>query len=202
MAFPWTVFVDLDLATSEAAEDLALALSLAMNGVKVHLYEDLAVTSAAAELEDSLDQRRRWEHGFLANAFAFAVPLLVRGTVRRSRHLLALGADMLVPPISLLFLAAICALVPAIFVAVLRGINGPATLLGVALFGAAVAVASAWYAEGRTLIGLRNLVRAPFYVVWKIPLYVGFISARQREWNRTRRVNERNADANATRSRR
>jgi cellulose synthase/poly-beta-1,6-N-acetylglucosamine synthase-like glycosyltransferase len=200
MAFPWAVFSDLDLATSETAEDLALALSLALKGVKIHLYEDLAVTSVAAELEDSLDQRRRWEHGFLSNALAYALPLLAQGTLRRSRHLLALGADMLIPPISLLFVAALGALVPTIMLAALRGVDGPAVLLAVALAGAAVCVAVAWYAEGQALIGLRSLARAPFYILWKIPLYIGFFTARQREWNRTRRVNEQNADASATRS--
>ena len=45
---------------------------------------------------------------------------------------------------------------------------------------------------GRETLGLLTLARAPLYVLWKIPLYLGFFASRQTEWNRTRRLNEKN----------
>jgi cellulose synthase/poly-beta-1,6-N-acetylglucosamine synthase-like glycosyltransferase len=192
MAFPWRVFALAELATSEPVEDLKLALVLAQQGTKVHLWEDLHVASAAAGLDDSLDQRRRWEHGFLANASRYGVPSIVTGLARGSRHLVFLGAHLLVPPLALLFLLAAVAFLAAVLFAVLRDEAGPAVLLAGALALAAAVTMIAWYREGRATLSLLTLARAPLYVLWKIPLYLGFFSARQTEWNRTRRLNEKN----------
>lgn len=191
MMFPWSVFRQLDLATSEAVEDLGLALSLALHGTRVHFDEHLVVTSAAAELADSLGQRRRWEQGFMAHAARAALPLLSQGAGRRSRHLLALGAHMLVPPLALLCLVGAAALVPAL-AAALYGNPWPAVLLLGSFALASVAIGAAWTLYGRTALPWRALLQAPFYVLWKIPLYVGLVSSRKREWNRTRRANEKN----------
>ncbi len=192
MAFPWPVFADAKLATSEPVEDLRLALVLAQEGVKVHLWEGLSVTSAAAGIEDSLDQRRRWEHGFLSNAARYGVPSLLEGARRGSAHLLMLGAHLLVPPLALLFIVSALALVPAVLLALLANQPGPLAVLGSALALAVVVTGVAWYREGRSTLTAQALARAPLYVLWKIPLYLGFIAARQTEWNRTRRLNEKN----------
>ena len=189
MAFPWTTFSELELATSETVEDLRLALTLAAKGIRVHLDEDTRVTSAAAALEDSLGQRRRWEHGFLANALRRAIPLLATGIVRRSRHLLALGAHMLVPPLALLFLIAAVAALPALAAAAWNGSPGPLALLSGSVAVAVAATGLAWHRESRSELPFAVLARAPLYVLWKIPLYAGFFWSRQREWNRTRRIN-------------
>jgi len=191
MAFPWRIFAQAELATSEPVEDLGLALVLARQGIRVHLWEDLRVTSAAAGVEDSLDQRRRWEHGFLSNAARHGLPSLVFGAARGSRHRVALGAHLLVPPLALLFLVATAALLPALFLAIARGDAVPAALLGAALALAVAATGLAWYREGRATLSLLTLARAPLYVLWKIPLYFGFFASRQTEWNRTRRLNEK-----------
>ncbi|HEU4650375.1 MAG TPA: glycosyltransferase family 2 protein [Croceibacterium sp.] len=191
MAFPWAIFAEAELATSDAVEDLRLALVLARKGIRVRLFEDLRVTSAAAGIEDSLDQRRRWEHGFLANAAAHGVPSLVGGALRGSRHLVALGAHLLVPPLALLFLVAGVALAAAFAWALWTGDLGPAAVLAGSLALAVTVTGIAWYREGRATLSLAALARAPFYVLWKIPLYLGFFSSRQTEWNRTRRLNEK-----------
>jgi hypothetical protein len=191
MMFPWRVFLQLDLATSEAVEDLGMALSLALAGTKVHFDEHLLVTSPAAQLSDSLGQRRRWEHGFLAHSIRTALPLLLLGIVRRSRHLVALGAHMLVPPLSLLFLIGAVALIPAV-AAAFYGNPGPAAVLLTAFAFAIAAIGAAWTMQGRAGLPWRALLRAPFYVLWKIPLYLRLLSARERQWTRTRRANEKN----------
>lgn len=192
MAFPWRIFEQAQLATSDAVEDLKLALVLAQQGTKVHLWEDLRVASAAAGVDDSLDQRRRWEHGFLANASRYGAPSMVAGIARGSRHLAFLGTHLLVPPLALLFLVSGVALIPAVLAAVFLGDSGPAVLLAATLTLAVTVTAIAWYREGRATISLLALARAPLYVLWKIPLYLGFFSSRQTEWNRTRRLNEKN----------
>jgi glycosyltransferase involved in cell wall biosynthesis len=191
MAFPWRIFAQAELATSDPVEDLRLALMLARQGTRVHLWEDLTVTSAAAGVDDSLDQRRRWEHGFLANASRFGLSSLAGGVARGSRHLVMLGLHLLVPPLALLLLVAGAALLVALGLALWTGDAGPAAVLAASLALAVTATGIAWYREGRATLSLAALARAPLYVLWKIPLYLGFVSSRQTEWNRTRRLNEK-----------
>ena len=178
------------MATADTVEDLRLSLILAQRGIKVHLYEGLQVTSAAAPLKESLGQRRRWEHGFLENASKYGLRSLIRGLFTNSRHLAFLGAHLLVPPLALLALVAGLAFIPAFLLAAFTANPWPTALLAGALVTAIVATGLAWHREGRAVLGVGTLARAPLYVLWKIPLYLGFFFSRQREWNRTRRVNE------------
>ena len=97
---------------------------------------------------------------------------------------------MLVPPLALLFLIGTVALVPAV-TAAFYGNPGPAAVLLTAFGLAIAATGAAWTMHGRAALPLRALLRAPFYVLWKIPFYVGFLSARERQWTRTRRANEK-----------
>ena len=191
MAFPWDLFARLRLDTSDMVEDLSLALELAASGTKVHLYENLAVTSPSASLHDSLSQRRRWEHGFLAHGARYGVPFLIRGVAQGSRHLALQGAHLLVPPVALLLFLACAMLALAGALTMFGASPWPAVFLlaGVAL--ALNSIALAWLAAGRSTIPLRALALAPFYVGWKIPLYIAFVFARHTDWNRTRRANEK-----------
>jgi len=191
MAFPWWLFLQLDLATGEAVEDLGFALSLAATGTRVHLDETVLVTSVAAALPDSLGQRSRWEHGFLAQAAHHAGPMLINGLKRRSRHLIALGAHLLVPPIALLFLVAMVTFLPALTLAAWAQDIWPLVGLLVAMGCAILATGIAWWLEGRATLPLAALVQAPLYILWKVPLYLRLLSARHTEWNRTRRTNEK-----------
>jgi len=190
MAFPWHLFARLRLETSEAVEDLSLSLDLAASGIKVHLYENLSVTSPSAGLDDSLGQRRRWEHGFLAHGARYGVPFLVRGALHGSRYLTLQGAHLLVPPVALLFFLAVAMLGVAGILTVLGASPWPAAFLFAGVAVALTSIALAWLAAGRSTIPLKALALAPLYVAWKIPLYTAFIFSRHTDWNRTRRANE------------
>jgi len=46
----------------------------------------------------------------------------------------------------------------------------------------------AWSAGGSRFIGVGGLARIPSYVVWKLPVYVGFArTGTPKEWQRTSR---------------
>src|SRR3546814_379713 len=107
MAFSWSLFVTLPLATADAVEDLSLGLWLARQGTGIELDDRALVTSPAAALADSRAQRSRWEHGFLRTAITQGAPMLFRGVATASRHVAALGGHLLVPPLALLMLLAI-----------------------------------------------------------------------------------------------
>ena len=190
MAFPWKIFAEAPLATGDAVEDMRLALELAEKGYRVRLAENARVVSEPAAVEDMTAQRSRWEHGFLRTALARALPLLAQGIASRSRHKTALGAHLLVPPLALLFLLSGVALAIVITVGLIAGAWGPATVLGAFLAIAVTSVILAWLREGRSTLSVQAILRTPLYVLWKIPLYLGFVRSQQTEWNRTRRNGE------------
>lgn len=191
MAFPWKLFATLDLATAHAVEDLQLGLSLAKQGVRVGFEDTALVTSPAASVADSRGQRSRWEHGFLQTALRNGLPMLLTGILKGSRHQLFIGAHMLVPPLAMLIMISVIALS---FISILYWAGAasaqPILLSLGSLFLLTVALLAAWWKEGRRVISGRTLLMIPFYVMWKLPIYLRFFTARQTGWNRTQRDGE------------
>jgi hypothetical protein len=50
-----------------------------------------------------------------------------------------------------------------------------------------VAIVAAWAKYGRERISGWTLLSVPLYILWKIPLYFGFLVKREKEWVRTER---------------
>lgn len=190
MAFPWPIFAGARLATDHLVEDMQLALDLAREGVKVTLVEQARVLSAAAPDQAARTQRGRWERGFLHTARSQAVPMLLSGVAGFSRHRTTLGMHLLVPPLALLLLLAFVCLAAATALGLFTGQWAPAALLLLTLAGALAAVALAWMREGRSTLPAGSLARAPLYILWKIPLYLGFFKRNRGGWTRTRRLDE------------
>ena len=187
MAFSWETFASANLASGHLVEDMQLAIDLARAGVRARLVENASVTSSSAAVADTMQQRRRWEHGFLQTALSQALPLLAEGVRARSRHMFALGLHLMVPPLALLFILALAMLAALLALGETGQTWGPFIALLAALSGASAAVFAAWLVEGRGMLSLRSLLFAPAYLAWKMPVYIGFIFARQGRWNRTRR---------------
>ena len=191
MAFPWNLFATCDLATSHAVEDLQLGLSLARQGVRVGFEAEALVTSPAASVADSAGQRSRWEHGFLQSAMHNGLPMLFSGILQGSRHLMMIGAHMIVPPLAMLILLCLIAIL-VLAIMLWAGSASPAPLMTLVACIALLSVVllAAWWKEGRSVISGRTLLQIPFYVLWKVPIYLRFFTARQTGWNRTHRDGE------------
>lgn len=187
MAFPWSLFARLPLASANMVEDLELGLQLAHKGVRVGFDDGARVNSPAASLASSRGQRSRWEHGFLDTARRQAGPLLRAAARSRSRHLGALGAHLLVPPLALLLLVASLALALVAGLAAFGADWAPALLLLALLALDGLALLIVWWREARAVLPARDLLRVPLYLLWKLPLYLAFFTRRQTGWNRTRR---------------
>jgi cellulose synthase/poly-beta-1,6-N-acetylglucosamine synthase-like glycosyltransferase len=187
MAFPWSVFADAPLATGDIAEDLGLGIALTSDGIRPQLVTAATVRSPAATVSESALQRRRWEHGFLANALRHAVPTLIKGTMTGSRSMIALGLHLLVPPLALLFLITGADLALLAAIGALWGIWTPLLIL-LGVFTVALALtAIAWLCYGRETLAFNALLQAPLYILWKIPNYFRFIVKRETRWQRARR---------------
>lgn len=66
----------------------------------------------------------------------------------------------------------------------------PLAVAGLGLIAAlafSLAVAIGWRTVGRPWVSAGELLSAPLYVLRKVPLYLGFVTDRQRDWTRTKR---------------
>ncbi len=190
MAFPWRLLANAKLATGALVEDLALGIELTREGHSPRLCPAAQVRSAPAAMGDAMAQRTRWEHGFLSTLKSLALPVLASGMRRFSRAELLLGLHLLVPPLALLLLLG-GAMLPVL--ALLWGLGasvGPLLALALALGGALLAALLGWLGRGKEFLSAAALLRAPLYVLWKIPIYLKFLRNPETRWNRTRRSNE------------
>jgi cellulose synthase/poly-beta-1,6-N-acetylglucosamine synthase-like glycosyltransferase len=187
MAFPWSIFRNAPLASADTVEDLRLCLDLASQGVAVHLVESARVTSASAAPRDTVAQRRRWEQGFVRIATKHAVPLFVQGAMRLSRHRIALGMHLCVPPLALLLLLGTGASLATLAIGLSTDYWPPLWTIVSAMVVALATTLLAWWKEGRGVLAPRSIARAPRYIFSKLPIYLGLFTAHPARWNRTPR---------------
>jgi cellulose synthase/poly-beta-1,6-N-acetylglucosamine synthase-like glycosyltransferase len=188
MAFPWPILQAAPLATGHLVEDMKLGLDLARAGIPP-LFCPAAGVSSVFPLDRSAarTQRTRWEHGHLSMLLGVGPRLLGLALVRGQLALMAMALDLMVPPLAgLVLLLAGVALVDAawwLWVGDARAFSVAAVALVLVCAGVMVA----WWREGRSLIGLRELLALPLYIAAKLPMYLRLLGKRQVEWVRTKR---------------
>jgi cellulose synthase/poly-beta-1,6-N-acetylglucosamine synthase-like glycosyltransferase len=187
MAFPWAVFAELPLATASIVEDLALTIDLVRAG-RSPCYLDQAKMSSIAAIETAtLEQRSRWEHGFLDGARRHGLPVVLGGMKRLDRKSMLLGLHLLVPPLSLLLMTA---LLTAVILAGVAGMTGYWLSL-IAVLGflslALFSVILAWLSGGYKWLKATAMVLLPMYLLWKIPVYLRYALGQTATWVRTDR---------------
>ena len=192
MCLPWELFDRADLATSSIVEDLRLGIELSRTGAHTLLVEDSRVWSPHADASDILTQRSRWEGGFLALARKAAPELIFGGLRGFELKTVLRGLDLLIPPLALLALINVAALLVTCILAVAAatGWTAATVIAGTGLL-IALALLAIWWREGRQCLSAAALVRLPLYVLWKIPMYAGLAKkGAPTEWLRTGRPSE------------
>jgi len=188
MAFPWTLFEGADLGGSNIVEDLALGLDVADRARPPQLVEQATVWSPSASPTGTLLQRRRWEGGYLATSLKRAPAVVVRSIGRVDPRGLAAGLDLSVPPLALLFVLNAVSILVGVIIAVIGNSLWPVVVQSTVLLAAAVALTLAWTRDGRKFASGATLLRLPIYVLWKLPIYLGFVRAgAPKEWLRSGR---------------
>jgi cellulose synthase/poly-beta-1,6-N-acetylglucosamine synthase-like glycosyltransferase len=188
MAFPWSIFETLPLATNSIVEDLELAVELTKSGRAPVFLECARITSLAANEEATLVQRSRWEHGFLTIAKAHSIPTLAHGIKSFNWQLVLLGLHLLVPPLALLLSIAFAVLTALLATAIWTDIILPAVLVACLVAAVFFSLFLAWLSGGYRWLSTRSLLVIPLYVLWKIPVYLRFAVGRRSEWVRTDRT--------------
>jgi cellulose synthase/poly-beta-1,6-N-acetylglucosamine synthase-like glycosyltransferase len=189
MALPWKIFDAAELATGNIVEDLKLGQDLAEAGHPPIFVEGATIWSDAETEGNTLSQRRRWEGGFLQNAFRSGPAMFSRSL--RSGDLRGLWAaiNIIIPPFAMLIMLDLAALAFGTTVTLLVGGQWwPITALTATVLLAGTGISLAWAAGGSRFVSLSDLARAPLYLAWKLPLYVGLVrDGAPKGWHRTHR---------------
>lgn len=183
MAFPWSIFRRVEWCPASLVEDLEMGLNLLLGGDMV-VFDDAALFSSDASSQGgTAGQRRRWEHGMLQSMASF-VPRLVGAGLSGRPRLLFVALDLMIPPTALLIIVAATA--TAVSLAV-TGIAGPVIILLVSELALVAGLCAAWLKHGGLVLPLRSISDVLRYMVWKLPIFVQFVTSRQRLWTRTER---------------
>lgn len=169
------------------AEDIEYGIELGLAGYRVHYAGEAHVHAEMVAGEQAArSQRQRWEQGRLHLIRTKTLSLFRAAAERGSGICLDLALDLIVPPLSYV----------ALNVVLLMTFAGLAVLwwpslqfwlsLGIACgLILVIYVLRGWQLSGIGLIGLADLLRAPFFVLWKLLLMLRM--PRSTEWIRTRR---------------
>jgi cellulose synthase/poly-beta-1,6-N-acetylglucosamine synthase-like glycosyltransferase len=184
MAFPFDLLRSAPRLGGHLAEDQLLGIELSLGGRAPILAEEATVTSVLpASPGAARRQRGRWEGGSLALLRSHAPRVLRDAFYYRQAGLFGLALDLAIPPLALLCLLASVAF--ALLVATGAGV-GMWVAGALPISCVLVGVVSAWRSVGRELVGLTQLACAPFYVMWKVPLYVSImVRGVPARWERT-----------------
>lgn len=191
MAFPWATIHGAELASGHIVEDLKLGLDLARAGQPPQFCPEALVTSTFPEsAEGARTQRARWEHGHLSVILSETPRLLWSALRQGDLNVLALALDLSVPPLALLALLIALGWIPSGLLYLLSGAQFPLSTIVLASILFVIAVLLSWLRFGRQILSAQDLALAALYPLWKIPLYLRFLVARQISWVRSKRDRE------------
>lgn len=186
MAFPFDLIARENLASGEIVEDLALTIRMIEAGAPPFLDLGAVVDSELARSDvGAMTQRARWEHGSLRVAARFVPRLLARG-FKGDMKSLAMGLDLLTPPLAL-FAAAIVLTLAVSILAAFGGYGGALSLTIGAMIVFAMSIAFAWASYGREALPAGALAAIVPYLLGKARIYGREGRRSAARWTRTDR---------------
>jgi cellulose synthase/poly-beta-1,6-N-acetylglucosamine synthase-like glycosyltransferase len=189
MAIPWSLVDKVAWATGNVVEDMQLGIDFALAGhPPVFVPEAKVLSDLPASDRGVLAQRRRWEHGFLNTAITEGPQLLAQAVERRSWALLVLALDLAVPPVALLAMGLGAAWLAALVVWLIGLGVTPLVLFTLAGFACAATTLLGWYAACREIAPAKVFLQVPAYLLAKLPLYLEFLTRREKQWVRAERA--------------
>jgi cellulose synthase/poly-beta-1,6-N-acetylglucosamine synthase-like glycosyltransferase len=192
MAFPWLCISKAKLASGHIVEDLQLGVELTQARTPPLFCPDALVSSEFPTSDDGIQgQRTRWEHGHLGIIVGQVPRLFFGSLLRANASLLSLTLDLSVPPLALLTLLVAAVWCASVIFFIFTNAQLPVIVATTSAVLLVLSVLTAWLRYGRQTISLASLALALVYALWKIPLYVKFLVARQMDWVRSKRNEDR-----------
>lgn len=169
-------------------EDIEFSMILLKDGIRVHYNPDAIVYGEmAVEKKQAETQRRRWEGGRF-DVFKKYGPSLLKAWFREKKQIAYLDGfmELFTPPLSLLVIGQLC-----FFVMSVATYHGLVSLSVCCLLGTVFYVFSGQILRRAPLYVWKCLFKAPFFILWKIPIYLKIMKKKdQTAWERTRRKSE------------
>jgi 1,2-diacylglycerol 3-beta-glucosyltransferase len=168
-------------------EDLEYGIEIGMAGYRV-AYADEAHSDAEMVTgeKDARKQRQRWEQGRFELVRSRTLPLLTQALRLRSAVCLDLAFDLMVLPLSYVVLNVIALLALAGLLSMYQLSFLAWVWLGAGCVAAlTIHILRGWQLSGAGLAGLLDLLRAPFFLVWKVLIMLR--GGETKEWVRTKR---------------
>lgn len=188
MAFPWDVIRSADLSSGFIVEDLKLGLELAAAGHPPLFCPSAIVTSTfPTSSQGTKTQRQRWEQGHIGLIVTKAPALLVSALRKRSKDLLALTLDLIVPPITLLTLLLTAMVFFAAIASLATASLYPLAVSLVSFLLMVTSVIAAWFKYGREILPSTSFALIGRYGLGKLNLYRALLGFRNSRWIRTDR---------------
>lgn len=187
-AYPFRLLRDLPLGKGSIAEDYQMAIDLLRRGYPTRFVPQARIFGRLpARQATALTQRRRWEHGQLWLTFRTAPGLIWEGVVAKDVRRLALGLEVLVPPLAFLGMMWIAALAFTVPLLAFQAEGGPLLLLLIAGAALVIAILGGWLRFAGISHTLSALGALPGYLLWKLPLYRDYFNRRETRWMKTAR---------------
>jgi len=188
MSFPWELLKNAELANGDLVEDMKLGVDCMLNGTPSVFIPSAKVISYFPN-EDSAKstQSTRWEHGHL-NTIKSYVPDLLKTSLKRKKIKFGLFAlDLSIPPLSLMVILLCIFTLLQIFISIFSKQYLLVEYSIYLLISFIVSILVAWFAYGRNIISVKELICIPFYILKKITIYLNYITNKQVSWVRTQR---------------
>ena len=168
-------------------EDIEYGIELGLAGYRVHYAGEAHVNADMVSGEQAAStQRQRWEAGRLELIRSKTLPLLRTAAGGGGAVCLDLAFDLFVLPLSYVALNVVALIMFAGIAVIWFPSLQPWLWLGIACgLTLLLYVLRGWQLSGIGLIGLTDLLRAPFFVLWKLLLMLRM--PRSGEWIRTKR---------------
>lgn len=190
MALPWRLIERLPPLGEDLAEDMRLGVDLALAGTPPLFCTTGRIESGLpSDAAGFVSQRTRWVQGHLQTLVTHAPRLITSGLLRGRPGTLALGLDLLVPPLTLL--VSLWGVLAAVAAAGAAAGASPGPLLALLAGGATffTSIGVGWLVFCRRRVPAAALLAVPGYVLRKLPIYFRFLTGRgQTHWVRTPRA--------------
>ena len=188
MAFPWHVIRKVNVANQSLAEDTTLGLELAYVGHPPTFCPEARIDGhVPKEWGTLVQQRRRWEQGYLESILSNAPKMALRSIATFKPGLLWAAFDLCIPPLALLGIAWAILALPAVAMAFLGGSALPATILGAGAVLMGGSLVLGWLVHCRDKVPAKAILAMPWFLVRKVVIYASLLLKREKVWLRTER---------------
>lgn len=189
MAFPWDLIASSNLVTGHITEDLKLGIELSLRGHPPRFLSSANIKSYFLENNSVIkSQKTRWEHGHMAVIAEQFPNLLWQALKQRSSALIVLAMDLMIPPLTFYMLSLSGLLLISTFSSYFYDeLKLLPWIFASGFLTLSLSIIIGWWFFGRHLLSLIEVVKAPFYSLWKLPIYISFFIKKRSTWKRTDR---------------